>query len=98
MSSNPSPKHDHFCNYASCASPHPLPLSSHALIPQLEVKIEGLPLKRHARQARVIHAPFNEVGSGEVKGGGVGIGAGRGGDVVLRRASMRRCIHMQRGW
>lgn len=31
---------------------------------QLEVKIEGLPLKRHARQARVIHAPFNEVGWG----------------------------------
>ncbi len=37
---------------------------------QLEVKIEGLPLKRAARKAKVIHAPFNEVGTGACFGSG----------------------------
>ncbi|EFJ41903.1 hypothetical protein VOLCADRAFT_98158 [Volvox carteri f. nagariensis] len=34
---------------------------------RLEVKIEGLPLKRAARKAKVIHAPFNELRGGKLQ-------------------------------
>ncbi|GLC69680.1 hypothetical protein PLESTF_000863900 [Pleodorina starrii] len=34
---------------------------------RLEVKIEGLPLKRNARKANVIHAPFNELRGGKLQ-------------------------------
>ncbi|GIL66805.1 hypothetical protein Vafri_20307 [Volvox africanus] len=34
---------------------------------RLEVKIEGLPLKRNARKAKVIHAPFNELRGGKLQ-------------------------------
>ncbi|KAG2429652.1 hypothetical protein HYH02_013991 [Chlamydomonas schloesseri] len=34
---------------------------------RLEVKIEGLPLSRQMRKARVIHAPFNELRGGKLR-------------------------------